>query len=87
MVAKEIILLFTGRNHRFFGSAAVIGGDCGRIVLRAFIFADCCDYCEDACVGRSGVGMAVAGMYYFYGQRCTAFVYGNCGTVSFKDLS
>ncbi len=45
VVAEEIILLFTGRNYRIFGSAAVVSGDCGRTVLRAFFFADCADYC------------------------------------------
>jgi len=37
-------------------------------------------------MGGSGRGVAVSCVYYFYGERSAAALYGNCRAVLIKDI-
>lgn len=87
VVGKEVVFLFHRRDHRFFCSTAVISLSDRRSILYAFLCDDICDHRAYAALGRSGIGLAVAGVHYIYGKRDPAFLYGDRGRVFIENLS
>ena len=81
VVSEEAVSLLSGGDYGIFRSTFVTCGSCGGCILYAGIFYDPCYCCAHGYLGRPGIGLAIAGMYYLFGQRNPAFLHGDCGAV------
>ena len=82
----EAVSVFSGRDHGFLHDTADagVGGRCG--FLPAGFFDDRVYHCAEVDLWRSGVRLALSGVYHSHDQRRTVFLYGDFGSVPGKDL-
>lgn len=82
MVGQEIIRLFTGRYYGILGRPLIAGIDCGSVFLRIVISYDSYHHRTYADLGRSGVRMAVIGVYHIHGERNSIILHRDRGRIS-----
>lgn len=82
----EALFVLPGGYHRLFYDAPDVCFTDGGDLLPVGLCHDHFYHRQKADLRRSGVRLAFFGMYHFPGKRCAAFLPGNPGTVSFKNL-
>ncbi len=86
MVFLETVCLFAGGDYGIFYGAAYDGGCTGSAFLRPGFRHDRCDDCENTDLRRSYFGLAVIGVHYSSGQRCTAVLPRHSRAILIQDV-
>ena len=86
MVFLEIISLLDRWNYGFFHSTVGFCRLYGCAVLPGRLRVYYFYHCQKNVVWRSHFGLAVFGVYYLFDQRRAAFLPGNCGAISCKNV-